>query len=85
MAKEKTPTVTGTVMYLGPTLRGARHVVNGTIFKGGVPRHLEKELTADPDYAALFVPVADVGAARKELKNATSVLAHCARRVAEKG
>jgi len=85
MAKDKTPTASGPVMYLGPTLRGSRHVVHASVFTAGLPPHLEKEVAADPDLAALFVPVEKLGTARKQLKTATSALAHCARRVAEKG
>lgn len=85
MAKEKT-TANCPVMYLGPSLRGSRHVTHGTVFREGrLLPHLEKEVAADADFAALFVPVSLVGKARAELKNPVSPLAHSARRVAEKG
>jgi hypothetical protein len=80
MATKKTesPSVGPAVMYVGPTKMGALHVTRGSVFKGGVlPGHLSAAVQAkgNESFKALFVPVAEAGRARAELRDGRSALA----------
>jgi hypothetical protein len=69
MAKKKTgkkkappePTV-----YIGPNLPGGT-LASFTVFKNGLPARVQEMKKQTPELAHLFVPVPDLGAARRRL------------------
>ncbi len=74
------------VMYIGPPLKRPYPVLSGTVFAGGVvPEELATAADGSTKLAALLVPVSQVGAARKALKDKTSDLARAYSAVAVKG
>lgn len=74
------------VMYVGPSLKRPYPVLSGTVFSGGiVPEPVAQAADANADLAALLVPVSQVGAARKALKDPNSDLARASAAVAAKG
>lgn len=62
-------------IYVGPNLGTNIPISQFTVFKGGLPPHIEERAKGDPDFKKLFVPVADLDRARAELRNPASVLA----------
>lgn len=74
------------VMYVGPSLKRPYPVLARTVFTGGVaPEELATAADASANLAALLVPVSQVGAARKALKDPNSDLARAFAAVAAKG
>lgn len=64
-----------TVIYVGPNMGGNVPMSQFTVFKNGLPVYVADKVKTDPDFKRLFVPVADLNAARLELKNPISVKA----------
>jgi len=77
MATEKPTTATQeTVIYLGTSLNGDRHVGHGSVFIGGkLPDHLAQAIKEDASLAALFVPLSKAGAAKRDLENPKTAIA----------
>lgn len=73
-----------TVIYVGPNMGGAVPVSQFTVFKNGLPVYVADKMKADQDFKKLFVPVADLSAARIELKNPVSVKARAFNAVLKK-
>lgn len=63
----------GTVMYVGPTIKGV--AVNGTLYRNGLPEALEAEAARQPAIRSLVVPVGELAAAQRELAVPGSALA----------
>ena len=84
-AKKKAPAVKeqASLMYLGPTITGVvRHSTN---FKNGVlPEKVKKCVEQFPVMKKLFVPVAEMPAAIKELSKEQSALKTIYSQVAKK-
>ena len=68
MAKKKNykTKATGPQIYIGPTLPGGSLSAN-TIFKNGLPAHVEQLKQQDPQIGQLIVPTAELAAARQSL------------------
>ncbi len=64
-----------TVIYVGPNMGGSVPMSQFTVFKNGLPVYVAEKAEVDPDFKRLFVPVADLNAARLELKNPASIKA----------
>ena len=67
-------TAKASVVYVGPNMAGEIMLRHGQTFLGGVPDHLAEAGKADPMFAALFVPVADLAAARQKINKPGSFL-----------
>jgi len=67
MAKKKTKTAKpGPQIYIGPTLPGGVLSAN-TIFKNGLPPHVEQLQQERPEIKNLIVPVSDLSGARQRI------------------
>ncbi len=75
--KNKPPAkvVPGPAIYVGPNMGGNVPMSQFTVFKNGFPPYVAEKMKAEPDFKRLFVPVADLNAARIELKKPASVRA----------
>ena len=57
------------IVYIGKTL-GNGILIQNTVFSSGeVPEYLLKEFSQIPDFTSLFVPVSQLGEARKRLRD----------------
>ncbi len=63
------------LVYVGPNQAGALSLRQFTVYRGGLPENLRAAIKEDPNLGQLFVPVADLVAARAELRNNGSRLA----------
>ncbi len=61
----------GPVIYIGPALPG---LASNAILRNGLPQPVKELLQARPSLGQLLVPVAELGAARRQLKDAASSL-----------
>jgi hypothetical protein len=59
--------IVGQVIYAGPTIASVG-LHYGTIFKNGIFEQLYNVIAACPSVGALFIPVAQFAAVRRELK-----------------
>lgn len=64
---EKHPSKSKKLIYIGPSLSRGR-LPRFSIFIGGLPTHLEGELSGCPKLAKLFVPIGKLSEAEKELE-----------------
>ena len=62
------------LIYAGPTI-AKRGLFHWAVFRGGLPAFALEMLKEYPWAAALFVPVADTAAAKRELTDPASALA----------
>ncbi len=75
----------GPAVYVGPNLVGKLHLNTFTIFREGkLPEPLASAAREDQELSRLFVPVADLSAARGQLAEPGSSLARAARAVAQR-
>jgi hypothetical protein len=75
----------GPEVYVGPNMVGKLHLNTFTIYRGGrLPEPLASAAREDKELSKLFVPVADLAAARKQLAEPGSSLARAARAVAQR-
>lgn len=72
---QKSKKKTEAVVYVGPNLAGSLPLRQFTVFRGGMPPHVSAAMKDDDDLRQLFVPVAELSAARDQLKNNGSRLA----------
>ncbi|MHC1791789.1 hypothetical protein [Solidesulfovibrio sp.] len=72
------------VLYVGPRLLRPFPVGPRTIYRGPLPVPLAMAVAADPDLAALFVPVADAGQALRTVAMPGTALARAATAVSAK-
>lgn len=54
------------LIYVGPNLRN-NALIQFTVFAGGMPKHIDKELAAVPELAKLFVPIAKLEPAQVQI------------------
>ncbi|KAF0232516.1 MAG: hypothetical protein FD177_2403 [Desulfovibrionaceae bacterium] len=72
----------GTLCYVGPTLTGAVFLAQFTNFKGGqATPAVEARRAADEEFASLFVPMEELGQARRDLADPVSELARASAHV----
>lgn len=71
------------LMYVGPPLRTPFPVATGTPFPNGLPVPLQAAVDADADLKALFVPLAQAGAALRQLEKGAGDLVKPAKTVAK--
>lgn len=62
----------GTVMYLGPSIKGV--AATGTVYNNGLPKELEDEVGEQPFLKELLIPVGGIAEAQKALKDKGSAL-----------
>ncbi len=63
-----------TTIYIGPNITGKKHIVSGTIYKNGLPGDLAEFARTDANFAALVIPVSQLGKAWQELNQEGSPL-----------
>ena len=68
-------------IYVGPNMGGALLLTRYSVFRNGFPEHLRQAMAADRELARLFVPVEELGEARKRLRDNASPLSHAFRSV----
>ncbi len=69
MAKNKQETISKTLMYLGPNLKGGV-LLNGSVFRNGIPDFIKKIIEDNPLLEEMFVDVDRVS----EFKHALETL-----------
>lgn len=86
MAKSKKPNQAKpeTVIYVGPNMGGDTPIAQFTAFRNGLPVNIAARVDKDPDFKRLFTPVANLNAARLELKDPASVKARAFKNVMKK-
>jgi len=72
-AKPQEPSPAAQV-YVGPNMGGDLPMQQFTTFRGGLPPGVSARCEQDQDFAALFVPVSGVAAARADLARPGSPL-----------
>lgn len=63
------------VAYIGPPIRGV--VQGNVVFNNGLPEGLKSKVDKHPVLGSLIVPVSELGASRKALKDRSSALYAC--------
>lgn len=63
------------LVYVGPNLGRPLYIKQFQTWRGGLPGHVAEACAAQPELKRLFVPVAELAAARNELGRPTSALA----------
>lgn len=63
-----------TLVYVGPNMGGSTLMQQFTVFKDGLPNTLQARCGQDADFAALFVPVAELANARAAIARKGSEL-----------
>lgn len=66
--KKKTPAM----VYVGPNSPTEPLLKQYTVFRDGLPEHIQAQAKANPTLAGLFVPVEKLNSARAELKRVGS-------------
>lgn len=87
--KTKNPAKAGTAkavprVYIGPNMGRDLLMTQYSTFKNGLPIPVKERFDSDKDFAALFVKVADLGAARAKLNDPGSRLARAFRAVVQR-
>lgn len=62
------------VVYVGPNMGGELLMQQFTVFRAGLPEMVQARADADPDFAALFVPVPELAEARGALSRPGSAV-----------
>jgi len=62
------------LVYVGPNMGGDLPMQQFTVFRGGLPVPVKARVDQDQDFADLFVPVAELSAARAALERAGTEL-----------
>lgn len=62
----------GTVMYLGPSIKGV--AATGTVYNNGLPKGLEEEVGKQPLLKELIIPLGGIAEAQKALKEKGSTI-----------
>lgn len=75
----------GAMVYVGPNLSGELLISSYAVFKGGYPPHVQARMDSDPDFAGLFVPVAELSSARRKMADANHRLSKLAAKVRKQG
>lgn len=71
------------LIYVGPPLPGGR-LNSFSIFKGGVPKHLDGLIKQYPELAVLIVPVGELTRAKKDVNTPGTTL-YAAYQIVKKG
>lgn len=83
VASTASGTVSGPLVYVGPNLRGKLHMQFGTLYKGGeLPPKVAELCAADSAFAAMFVTVEGLSAARVAIGREGTILNRAAQAVA---
>ncbi len=69
-----TPVVPKHAVYVGPNLTGDLPMTRYNVYKNGLPPQVKERFDTDPEFAKLFVPVADFAALKPKLKDPASDL-----------
>lgn len=69
-------------IYLGPTMCGQGiTITTGSIFNGSTPTEIEQRQQSDANFAALFVQIDEVAAARTDIRKGNTFVAECYKNV----
>lgn len=70
----------GTVMYLGPTIKGV--AATGTLYNNGLPKEMEEEVKKQPLIKELLIPLGQIAEKQKALKDRGSAISTIYQKIA---